>query len=111
MRVNRECICQFDEGRMDMTDAIDADAVKQFVMANRLPLVIEFTQDSAAKIFGGDVKNHMLLFVSKKADEFQSHFDTFKQVAQNFKGKVGNNHMDMITFNPLNPSVAIWVQL
>lgn len=51
----------------------------------------EFTQESAAKIFGGDVKNHMLLFVKKTADYFQSHFDTFKQVAQNFKGKVQND--------------------
>lgn len=78
----------FDEGRADMTDAINAETVQQFVMANRLPLVTEFTQDTASKIFGGDVKNHMLLFVSKKADNFQSHFDVFKDVAQNFKGKV-----------------------
>jgi len=64
------------------------EAVQQFVMANRLPLVTEFTQESAAKIFGGDVKNHMLLFVSKKTDEFQSHFDVFKNVAPDYKGKV-----------------------
>jgi len=57
-------------------------------MANRLPLVTEFTQESASKIFGGEVKNHILLFVSKKSDEFQSHFDVFKEVAQKFKGKV-----------------------
>jgi len=71
-----------------MTDSISAETVKQFVMANRLPLVTEFTQESAAKIFGGDVKNHMLLFVSKTSDSFQSYFDVFKQVAQSFKGKV-----------------------
>lgn len=78
----------FDEGRADMTDAISTENVHQFVKANRLPLVTEFTQESASKIFGGDVKNHMLLFVSKKADEFQPHFDVFKEVAQDFKGKV-----------------------
>jgi len=71
-----------------MTGAINAEAIQQFVMANRLPLVTEFTQESASKIFGGDVKNHMLLFVRKTADDFQSHFDTFKEVAPNFKGKV-----------------------
>ena len=57
-------------------------------MGNRLPLVTEFNQESAAKIFGGDVKNHMLLFVSKEADSFQSNFDVFKEVAKNYKGKV-----------------------
>jgi len=71
-----------------MTGAINVEEVQQFVMTNRLPLVTEFTQESASKIFGGDVKNHMLLFVSKKADDFQSNFDTFKEVAPNFKGKV-----------------------
>jgi len=30
----------------------------------------------------------MLLFVSKKTDEFQSHFDVFKNVAPDYKGKV-----------------------
>jgi len=67
---------------------IDAEEVKKFVMENRLPLVTEFTQETASKIFGGEVKNHMLLFIRKKADDFQSNFDTFKQIAQNYKGKV-----------------------
>lgn len=82
------CFVQFDEGRADMTEDIKAETVKQFVASNRLPLVTEFTQDSAPKIFGGDIKNHVLLFVSKKADSFQSMFDTFKQVAKSFKTKV-----------------------
>lgn len=82
---------QFDEGRADLSESISVEAVKQFVMGNRLPLVTEFTQETASKIFGGDVKNHMLLFVKKSDDHFQSHFDTFKQVAQNFKGKVRND--------------------
>lgn len=79
---------QFDDGRADMSDSISVETVKQFVMANRLPLVTEFTQETAAKIFGGDVKNHMLLFVSKKSDNFQSYSDIFKEVARSFKGKV-----------------------
>ena len=53
------------------------------------PLVTEFTQKSAQKIFGGDVKTHLLLFVSKQSDDFNKHVDTFKAVAPDFKGKVG----------------------
>jgi len=82
------CLWQFDDGRADLTEDISAETVKKFVMSNRLPLVTEFTQETASKIFGGEVKSHMLLFISKKADVFQSHFDVFKGVAQNFKGKV-----------------------
>lgn len=80
-----------------MSESISVEAVKQFVMSNRLPLVTEFTQETAAKIFGGDVKNHMLLFVRKTAGTFQSNFDTFKQVAQNFKGKVCSDWSSPVT--------------
>jgi protein disulfide-isomerase A1 len=78
----------FDEGRVDLTDSIDAKAIKDFVAGNRLPLVTEFTQESASKIFGGEVKNHLLLFINKKNDDFQDKYDVFRAVAPDFKGKV-----------------------
>lgn len=79
---------KFDEGRNDLTDSLTVDSIKEFVQANRLPLVTEFTQESAQKIFGGDVKTHMLLFVSKKSEQFQENYNVFKDVAPGFKGKV-----------------------
>jgi protein disulfide-isomerase A1 len=54
-----------------------------------LALVTEFTQEAAGKIFGGEVKNHLLLFISKKAEDFKEKHDAFKEVAADFKGKVG----------------------
>ena len=57
---------KFDEGRNVLSTAdLTVDAVKKHVAENSLPLVIEFTQESAQKIFGGDIKNHLLLFVDK----------------------------------------------
>lgn len=79
---------KFDDGRADLTEDFTATSIKEFVVANRLPLVTEFTQESAQKIFGGDIKTHMLLFVSKKSDDFQKNYDVFKTVAPDFKGKV-----------------------
>jgi len=78
----------FDDGRADLTENIDAKTVREFVAANRLALVTEFTQEAAGKIFGGDVKNHLLLFVSKAAEDFKEKYDVYKQVAADFKGKV-----------------------
>lgn len=78
---------KFDEGRNDYDGEFAADKIKAFVTANELPRVIEFTQDNAAKIFGGEVKNHVLLFISKKSDEFKGHHENFDKVAGNFKGK------------------------
>lgn len=73
---------------MAATDELSAKDVKEFITANQLPLVIEFTQESAQKVFGGEVKNHLLLFISKKADNFDSTLDGYKGAAGNFKGKV-----------------------
>jgi protein disulfide-isomerase A1 len=36
---------QFDEGRNDYDGEFKEDAIKAFIQANQLPLVIEFTQE------------------------------------------------------------------
>ena len=43
---------------------------------------------SAQKIFGGEVKNHNLLFVSKEDDKFAETLEGYKKAAAGFKGKV-----------------------
>ena len=43
---------------------------------------------SAQKIFGGEIKNHLLYFVSKKADDFTAKMEDYKKAAETFKGKV-----------------------
>ena len=43
---------------------------------------------SAQKIFGGEIKNHLLYFISKGADDFQAKIDDYKVAAEEFKGKV-----------------------
>ena len=49
-----------------MTEA----AITKFVAGNALPLVIDFNQETAQKIFSGEIKSHLLMFVSAKADEY-----------------------------------------
>lgn len=44
---------------------------------------------TAPKIFGGDIKSHILMFVPKTAKDFQDKMDQFKKAAEGFKGKVG----------------------
>jgi len=80
---------KFDEGRNDLTaDDLDSKQLKDFITANQLPLVIQFTQTSAQKIFGGEVKNHLLLFVDTTGDDFQGKLDEYRAAAGDFKGKV-----------------------
>uniref|UniRef100_A0A1W7R9Z7 Protein disulfide-isomerase n=1 Tax=Hadrurus spadix TaxID=141984 RepID=A0A1W7R9Z7_9SCOR len=79
---------QFDEGRNDFEGEITADALKEFINANSLPLVVEFNQDTAQKVFGGEIKAHNLLFISKQSDEYEKLLEVFRKVAKDFKNKV-----------------------
>jgi len=78
---------KFDEGRNDMTEDFTEAKIRSFVSANEIPLVVEFTQESASKIFGGDIKKHVLMFVSKKDDKFEELKEQFKTAASAHRGK------------------------
>lgn len=78
----------FDEGRNDYDGAAEADALSAFITANSLPLVIEFNHDTAQKIFSGEVKNHLLLFVSQKSEDFPAQKAVAAKIAADYKNKV-----------------------
>jgi len=80
---------KFDEGRNDLpVEGLSVETVNAHIAANALPLGVEFTQESAQKIFGGENKNHLLLFVSKTSGEFAKIHADYKTVAAKFKGQV-----------------------
>jgi len=80
---------KFDEGRNDLAvEGLTTAAVKAHISANALPLGVEFTQETAQKIFGGEAKNHLLLFVPKTGAEFEKIHADYKSAAAAFKGKV-----------------------
>ena len=47
-----------------------------------------FLEQTAQKIFGGEIKAHNLLFLSRKSSEYDTLVKEFKSVAKEFKGKV-----------------------
>lgn len=51
-------------------------------------MVSEFTQEAAQKLFGGEQKHHLLLFVSKTSADFQNLLDVYKQAAPKYHGQV-----------------------
>jgi len=62
--------------------------MKKFIFVHSLPPVIEFNQETAQKIFGGLIKSHLLLFLSKKEGHFDTYVEDIKPVASQFRGKV-----------------------
>uniref|UniRef100_A0A8C9YT73 protein disulfide-isomerase n=1 Tax=Sander lucioperca TaxID=283035 RepID=A0A8C9YT73_SANLU len=43
---------------------------------------------TAPKIFGGEIKSHILMFLPKTAKDFQDKMDQFKKAAEGFKGRI-----------------------
>jgi len=79
---------QFDEGRNEYDGDFEAEKIQKFVKDNSLPLVTEFSDETAPKIFGGEVKHHILMFANKTADDFKEKHAAFNEAAKEFKGKV-----------------------
>ncbi|CAH2291797.1 disulfide-isomerase [Pelobates cultripes] len=79
---------KFDEGRNNFEGEVKKEEVLSFIKSNQLPLVIEFTEQTAPKIFGGEIKTHNLFFLPKSSPDYQEKLDNFKKAASNFKGKI-----------------------
>jgi len=79
---------KFDDGRADFDGEYELKVLKNWIQVSSLALVNEFTQESAGKLFGGEIKSHNLLFISKASDAFQKTYDSFKEAAKQFKGKI-----------------------
>ena len=80
----------FDDGRAVLAE----DITEAAVAGESLPLVVDFNQQTAQKIFSGDIKSHLLAFLSAKAD---SHADDVAMLQGNAKENKGK--MLFVTIN------------
>ena len=79
---------KFDEGKAVYEGEVSEELVTKFIAGNALPLVVEFNQDTAQKIFSGEVKSHLLLFLSASAEDFSAKVDIAKGIAKDHKGEM-----------------------
>merc|ERR1712037_370734 len=78
----------FDEGRNDLEGEVTEESVVAFVAGNSLPLVVDFSQDTAQKIFSGDIKSHLLLFMSAAAEDHAAKVEIARGIAKDHKGQM-----------------------
>jgi len=79
---------KFDDLRADLSKDLTKDNIVNFVKENSLPLFIEFNQQSAQRIFSGELKNHVLIFMSKEAENFQRINESVRELAKEYKNKL-----------------------
>ena len=79
---------KFDDGKAVLDKDITSSAIVGFVRTESLPLVIEFTHESAQKIFSGEIKNHLLIFVGKSSADAEKITGAAREAAKEHKGKV-----------------------
>jgi protein disulfide-isomerase A1 len=79
---------QFDDGKSVFAGEFNVDNLKKFVQSEAMPLVVDFNHDSAQKIFGGEIKSHLLMFLSKKEGHLTKYAEPAKEVAKNYREKV-----------------------
>jgi hypothetical protein len=62
--------------------AFTKDEIGTFVTGNSLPLIMEFTDEAAPKIFGGQIKSHFLFFSKFSAPEWEANRGTLAAVGK-----------------------------
>jgi len=81
-------IKDFDDGRADLTEGLTEEAVTAFVASESLPLVVDFNHETAQKIFSGEIKSHLLMFLSASAEGHADKLAMLKEIAVENKGKM-----------------------
>lgn len=72
-----------------MTEGLtDVEGITKFVANAALPLVVEFNQETAQKIFSGEIKSHLLMFLSKSSDAYAEQYAIATKLAKEHKGQI-----------------------
>ncbi|PZC75730.1 hypothetical protein B5X24_HaOG205704 [Helicoverpa armigera] len=79
----------FEEPRVKFDgEKFDEDVFKTWVFVQSMPTIVEFSHETASKIFGGQIKYHLLLFLSKKNGDFDKYTEELKPVAKSYRDRV-----------------------
>lgn len=79
---------KFDDGKALFEGEATEEALKKFILGESMPLVVEFNHDSAQRIFGGEIKSHLLMFLSKENGDMEKYATPSKEIAKKYRGTV-----------------------
>ncbi|KAF6771135.1 hypothetical protein AHF37_09903, partial [Paragonimus kellicotti] len=108
----------FDDGRSHYEGELDSEKIVDFVRKESIPLVVDFSQESAGNVFGSSIRIHVVAFAHKSVD-----YDKIKAelmpVAKTFKGKVSSSVLTTTVrsgsantssvYNRIRITVDLWI--
>jgi len=77
-----------DEKDAIFTEKIERESLLKFVKTQSVPLIWEFTQENADKIFSSDIAIHFLLISDKNDGKYNDRMEEMKTVAKEHRGKI-----------------------
>ncbi|KAL8551495.1 hypothetical protein ACS0TY_000552 [Phlomoides rotata] len=82
-----------DEKLSKFSGQFTKTAIAEFVFENKLPLLTNFTRESAALVFENPIKKQLILFATSKDSE--KYYPLFREAAKLFKGKLISVFVDL----------------
>lgn len=79
---------KFDEGRNDCNCEVNEDNVKNFIDRHQFPIVMNFNDRTAEKIFGEGIPTLFLFLGAKDVETSKTARNVFAEAAENIKGKI-----------------------
>lgn len=76
---------EFDEGKAVYDGEPTVESIQKFVTVQSMPLIVDFNHNSAQKIFGGDIKSHLMMFISKEAGHIEKYATPVKDLAKELR--------------------------
>jgi len=85
----------FDEPVVEFKESLTKENLKRFIEDAARPLITEFKQEHAHKIFEMEITHHFLLFVDKAEKDFDAMLKTLRTVAKEHRQKMTFVHLDI----------------
>lgn len=76
---------KFDEGSADYAGEHNAEEIGKFVQVESIPLITDFSQETAGSVFGSHIRLHFIAFARKSTDYDKLKAD-LAPVAKKYKG-------------------------
>jgi len=85
----------FDEKEAHFSDALTKENLVKFVKRSTTPLVNEFNQENAGKIFSSDIVKHFILMSSKKDKQHEALIEDLRVVSKKNRERMIFVHLDI----------------